>query len=347
MDFVNVLTQNMTKNSKYFLFLGLILLFQIACKVEETKFIPQVSTEGIELQINRFEQSLLKMDTSILEIEKERLAKEYPLFLNEIFLSRIIPVLQDPKIFKQFIQAEQVRGLLDTCATVYSDLSKEKKELEQAFAFYQYYFPNGKIPDIVTFTSEYTLGNFSYEDSLVGIGLDFFLGEDHIGYSPDFFPKYIRNTMSREYMVSKTVKTLVSDLVGSSGKSRLIDIMVNNGKMLYITDLFLPYEADSIKLEYTANQVDWVKNNEQKMWAFFLDEELLYKTNQKDFQKFIGPSPNSPGMPDEAPGRTANYIGLQIVEAYMNRFPETTIQALIDIKDGQEMLTKSKYKPKR
>ena len=65
------------------------------------------------------------------------------------------------------------------------------------------------------------------------------------------------------------------------------------------------------------------------------------------YNKYINTSPNSPGMPDQAPGRTANYIGLQIVKAYMKRFPETTIPELLAIQDVQKIMDLSRYKPKR
>ena len=52
-------------------------------------------------------------------------------------------------------------------------------------------------------------------------------------------------------------------------------------------------------------------------------------------------------MPTEAPGRTGDYIGWQIIRAYMKRYPETTLSDLIKMNDSQTILEKSKYKPKR
>ena len=52
-------------------------------------------------------------------------------------------------------------------------------------------------------------------------------------------------------------------------------------------------------------------------------------------------------MPPAAPGRTANYIGWQIVKAYMRRNPEADIQDLIEATDAQQFLQKSRYKPKK
>ena len=52
-------------------------------------------------------------------------------------------------------------------------------------------------------------------------------------------------------------------------------------------------------------------------------------------------------MPTEAPGRTGDYIGWQIIRAYMKRYPETSLNDLIKMNDSQMILEKSKYKPKQ
>ena len=337
----------MTKLIFQALFPLFFVIFLLSCTKDEVKNIPKVSTEGISLDIRHFGQSLLALDTSKIGTEIVQLETDYPLFFKKIFLPRILPVLQDPKIFAQFIKAPSVRNLLDTCRMISNEFSEEEQAFKEAFAFYKHYMPERKIPKIVTFSSEYTLGNFTYEDSIVGIGLDFFLGHGHAGYNLDFFPNYIQRTMSREYIVSKTVKTIVNDLVGPPGGSKLIDFMIANGKVIYILDHILPREQDSIKLEYSQLQVEWCKENEKLIWAFLLEEELLYSTQQKEFKKYIDHSPNSPGMPDVSPGRTANFIGWKVIEAYMKRYPETSFEDLLKLKDAQEILTKSKYKPRR
>lgn len=83
------------------------------------------------------------------------------------------------------------------------------------------------------------------------------------------------------------------------------------------------------------------------MVSFFLDQKLFYESNFSKIGKYVFPSPISPDMPEAAPGRTANFIGSQIIKAYMSRFPETTLEQLINMKDSQLILEKSKYKPKK
>ena len=124
-------------------------------------------------------------------------------------------------------------------------------------------------------------------------------------------------------------------------------MMIHNGKKLYALDLLLPYTPDSVKLEVTPAQVSWLEDNELEMWAHLLKEELLYSSNWQDIRKLVDYSPHSPGMPPEAPGRSANWIGWQIVKAYMGKHPETSLPQLFALQDAQALLDESRYKPRR
>jgi len=52
-------------------------------------------------------------------------------------------------------------------------------------------------------------------------------------------------------------------------------------------------------------------------------------------------------LTEESPGEVGNWMGWQIVKSYMNRHPETTLQELVALDDMQEILSKSRYKPRR
>ena len=230
----------------------------------------------------------------------------------------------------------------------FPDLSPYEKDLEQAFKYQKYYLPESTIPFVVSYVSEFGLGSFTYGDSLLGVGLDFFLGSNFPGYDPTYFPDYIKRTMTKEYMVPKMIEAQASNLAGPVHGDRLLDYMIANGKMLYIKSLMLPYLQDSIIMEYNAAHLEWVENNEFETWTHFLKEELLYSTRMDDIQKLIKPSPVAPGgMPQEAPGRIANWMGWQIIKSYMKRNETATLQDLLNEKDSQRILDKAKYKPGR
>lgn len=345
----NSLKKSIFLNSSFFIFLLFSILFQSCGNEEKT---PDVSHIKSDVKVIRFEEDLFKIDTNDIAGGVAQLKEKYGSFFDEVFM-RIISDLRNPdatpeELVGAMVKNQAIRKLADTCALVFPDATFVEKELNQAFQYYQYYFPNAKVPEIYSYISEYSLGVFTYEDKYAGFGWDFFLGEDYLGYDPNYFPGYIKKNMRPEYIVPKFMEALATDKAGQLKGNRLIDHMIHNGKILYIKDLLLPHTPDSIVLEYTAAQTAWTKTNEFQTWAHFLEEELLYSVNYRKFQKLISPSPMAPpGMPQEAPGRVGNWIGMQIIKSYMKRFPETTLEQLCAIRDGQEILEKGKYKPKK
>ncbi len=328
-------------------FLGVLgALIFASCNDDKVKNIPDVSHIEVDLNIKRFEQDLFTIDTNHIEIGLNALESTYPVFLKEVYLGRILPVLQDTSNLKLFLTSPGILNLRDTLNTVFGNFEDSAAEFEEMFKFYKHYFPEREIPTIVTFLSEYTLGNFTYEDEILGVGLDFFLGEEYSNYDPSFFPRYIRRTMTKEHLLAKSAQTLANDIVGQPGGDRMLDIMVHNGKVLYIQDALLPHLPDSIKLNYTAEQTKWCNESESMMWAYFLGEDLLYSTDRSSIRKLVDHSPHSPGMPEAAPGRTGNYIGWKIVQNYMKRHPEKSLWSLIQMTDAQKILEGAKYRPR-
>ncbi len=319
-----------------------------ACTFDKGKNIPDVSHIEVDVKINRFEKALMSIDTNHIKRDMDALIAKYPVFMPEIYLPKILPVLQDTAVMKQFLISPGIRSLYDTCLTVYNDPKDIENEFNQAFRFYKHYFPERKIPELVSFISEYTIGSFTLEDDILGIGWDFFLGADYPHYDPNFFPNYIKRTMNKDHLVSKSMLAVATEIAGNGDGERLIDLMIYNGKIIYVLDKLLPHTPDSVKLNYTGAQTEWCYNNEAQLWTYFLADNLLYSSNTRDIRKLVDHSPfGTTQMPPEAPGRSANWVGWQIVQSYMKRNPETTLQELVDLKDAQLIMDKSKYKPRR
>ncbi len=338
------------------LFWGLlyVVITLSACQQERP---PDVSGIDVRIELRRFEQELFAIDTNNVEKGLAQLEAKYAAF-SEVFFGQLLGS-KDPRIapggheayVAGFLRHEPVRQLYDTCQALYGDFSGLLRNFKQAFQYYKYYFPEQPTPDLTTFVSEYSIGAFIYDEHSLAIGLDFFLGADYpyLQYNQGNanFSAYLTRTFNRDHLVSKTLQPLVDDLLGPPPGNRLLDMMIHNGKKLYILDHLLPYTADSVLLEITPEQVKWLKNNELEMWAYFLKENLLYSSEWQTIRKYIEYSPHSPGMPPEAPGRTANWLGWQIVRAWMKRNPEATMADLIALRDAQQLLDLSKYKPRR
>jgi hypothetical protein len=219
-------------------------------------------------------------------------------------------------------------------------------------AYYQYYFPDAVTPDtLVTFMSQFEYAGFLYGNNQLAVGLDMYLGPnyDYQSISPaePIFSNYLTRTYTPDHLPVKLSQLLIEEELTEPEQGRLIDYMIYNGKKLYLLDLLLPKTPDSLKLEITADQTTWLANNETPVYIYLQSQELLFETDTRKYRKYIDPSPNSPGMPKGAPGRSANYIGWKIVEQWIKNNPQATIKDLLAIQDGQRILAESRYKPRK
>lgn len=246
--------------------------------------------------------------------------------------------------------------LYDDVQKIMGDLSDVKPEIDQMLENYLKVFdlPESQLPNVYTFVSGFSYLAFLFDDGGkdgLGVGLDMFLG-DQFPYAtvhpanPNF-SQYLVRTYNKDHMARKIAEVLVEDQMLPPAKSDFLTLMIWGGKKLYLMDRLLDFKSDSIVIEYTGEQYAWCQENESQIWNHFFEEDLFYETNLTKFNKLIAPAPKSPGMPPEAPGQTGNYMGWQIIKAYMKRYPETSIRDLINLVDAQNLLDQSKYKPGR
>lgn len=349
------LQHNNFQMPKFFFFLFALCLFAFSCKEKEDAV--DVSHIQASAEIVRFDQALFSLDTNRWEASLGELKSRYPHFWG-IYSKHILPLTPDSsqydKALLAFVKDRQIRQLYDTTQLLVGKLDRYKEKTTEAFKTVKYYFPKFVEPTIYTFISEFGFQKFIFSDGNkdgIGIGLEMFLGSSYpyktIDPTNPNFSAYLTRTFDKQYLTKKTIDLIVDDIVGSPGGVRLLDYMVYNGKKLYLLKKFLPSEPDSVIFEYTQKQMDWVVDNELEMWSFFTEQNLVYETNVIKINKYINPSPESPGMPADAPGQTANYIGYQMIRAYMEKQPNTTLDQLMAEKDAQRILELSKYKPKR
>ncbi len=330
-------------------------LFTFSCK--EEKHIPNVDNVKIDLNVVRFDKELFSVDTMHMDESLAKLSNKYPAFYK-LYFESVLPLATDSSKFqnvlKGFLNNQQIKKLHDTTELIMHDFATVEKEMQQAFRYIKHYDPKFQVPNVYTFISEYGMQRFIFEDGGkdgIGIGLDLFLGGSYPykNFDPTNpnFSNYLTRTFNKENIVPKTVDLIIDGMVGNPEGNKMIDFMVHNGKKLYLKKLFLPTSNDSLIYDFTPEQTAWVKDNEQEIWSFLASQNLVFETIPMKIAKYINPAPNSPGMPELAPGGTANYIGLRIVEAYIKKFPQTSIQQLLEMKDAQKMMELANYKPKR
>ena len=114
-------------------------------------------------------------------------------------------------------------------------------------------------------------------------------------------------------------------------------------KLRLFYDQVMPKKDNRLKIRYSEEQMEWMKANESNVWAFFIQNNLLYEKDFSRYHNFVDDAPKTNAFKDSAP-RTTHYIGWQIVRKYMEN-NKCSMKELFNNTDSQAILAASKYKP--
>lgn len=338
--------------------LSLSLLLLLACGKDEAPP-PDISRLTAPVTLVRFDRELMQLDTGNLTASVAALETRFPTF-TDLYLRRILPLRrgdfsqeEQSLMLKAFLTADLVAEIDSSIRATFPDdaLDSYRADFETALRYYKHYLPDAPRPDtLLAFFSQFELAAALYGDGDIALGLEMFLGPDYNYQRVDpretIFSAYLARTYTPAHLVSKLMQPLIEEQVPKPRGGRLIDEIVYEGKRLYLLKKTLPGTPDSIIHEVTGAQMQWLRNNETPIYAHLQQEKHFYSTDPTLIKKYTLPAPSTQGMPAEAPGRAVNYLGLQIVKAYVRANPRTTMRQLLEISDGQTILAGARYKPR-
>ncbi|APD07325.1 hypothetical protein UJ101_01815 [Flavobacteriaceae bacterium UJ101] len=318
--------------SRIGLFLSLLIVF--SCK-KEAKF--EVDTDAIEVnyKLKRFENDFFS------EQSLDSLRKQYP---------RLLPVQVSDSIFKEDRNDSVLQKLVHDVEKQYSDISNLDLELKKLIKRVKYYYPNFDVKEVITLVNNPNQNNKAiYTDSLILIPLEGYLGSDSEYYNR--LDRYLKKNKNKEQILSDVAESIANYIVPSDHlDGRYINLLAYEGKKMLLKDAFLPETSDSIKIGYTQKELDWVKANEFRMWNYYLDKEMLFKSNTEFKRRFIDEAPFSKFYTDndlEIPARVGVWQGWQMMRHYLEKNPDKKLQDVINETDAEKLYYDSKYKPKK
>ncbi|MCA1762864.1 MAG: hypothetical protein ABR574_03945 [Cryomorphaceae bacterium] len=228
----------------------------------------------------------------------------------------------------------------------FPDLSNQSRELESAFKRYSILFDADTLPKLVAYNSGFNIGIYPTPNWL-GIGLEWYAGTDYPlikRLPPDLFPQYKRDKFKPGYLVPNALKGwLLMRFQDEISEESLLGRMVFSGKILYITSVLMEEESDARLLNYTPEQYQWCTDESFSIWRNLVERDLLFDTDAMEINKWMNDGPFTPGMPPESPGGVGNWIGLEMVKAYMDKNENTNLVELMANKNNREFL--KYYKP--
>ncbi|PLW96163.1 MAG: hypothetical protein C0591_09370 [Marinilabiliales bacterium] len=296
----------------------------------------------MDVHIKRYGEALFTIDTAQFGKGLQKIQPLFPHFLD----ADLNDSANIAQLYK-FVTDTQTRKLFDKTMEVYPELNGLEANLADAFSRYHYFFPDNSIPHVYTYVSDmYFEQPVWINDTVMVVALDVYLGKDFILYPFLGLPQYKIRCMAPEYLATDILKAMYFEYIWPNPKQKtLLDRMIAGGKLLYYLDAVLPGTPDSIKLCYTEKKLEWAEENEKQVWAFIVQNELLYAMDFSTQSNLIQDGPFTTGFSNESPSRLGVFIGWKIIRAYMAEHPETSLQDLMNLNDAQLILQQSGYKP--
>jgi hypothetical protein len=301
------------------------------------------------LKFIRFENQIQQLGEDCSPNKLEEFNSKHKYFF-ELYNSKILGIgsyrgkVYDERL-KGFLNDKIISQLFNSVDSIYGNFEKEENELTEFFKRYKAFFPQRTIPQIYTFVSGFAYA-IAPTDSVLGIGLDYFLGKTRNYYTLLDFPEYQKRKLNQNYIsITAAEQWIRSEFESDSLNKDLLSQIIAEGKVLYTTKQCMPEIEDTLLFGYTKSQLDWCIKSEFSIWSFLVDKKLLYLTNKTEYNRYISDGPFTPGMPRESPARATFWLGYQIVEAFMKHQKNMNLERLMSINNAQYILNNSKYKP--
>lgn len=314
-----------------FIILLISLLF-FACN-ETDKISAEIAKIPVDVKVSRFDRAFAEATPADLP----NLKSTYPY---------LFPAQYHDSVWEKKLQDTIQIELFEEVGKAFSDFEDETQELTTLFQHIKYYFPEFKVPHVITLTSEVDYNNrVILADTLLLVGLDNYLGPEHRFYID--IQKYIAAGLDQKYIAGDVADAFIRQVVPPLRDRTFLAELIYQGKMLYLKDKLMPAVEDALKIGYTQDQLDWAIVNEEPMWRNFIEQEYLYSTDSELRLRFIEPAPFSKfglALDNESPGRLGQYLGWQIVRAFMDK-NEVSVTQLLTL-PPDEIFKKSNFKPR-
>lgn len=244
------------------------------------------------------------------------------------------------KVFQPDV--ERILPDLDSLQTVVGSVKESLRELLPELRWHRTYAMVWPYDQSVVYDA--AAGNLY-------VALNQYLGENYPGYSgryPQFLAENKRPAMLPADITEALLQSAFPYQAPADESSPLIYQMLHDGAVAYAMTRLLPPDTPLYAiLGLSPDRVKWLQENEASVWRSMMEGQLVYNTDPALAARLLRRAPSSPMISAAAPGQTARFIGLRIVESYVNHNRETTIRQLLspEFYNSTQSLIHSKYAP--
>ena len=311
----------------------IVLFFFSSCNLSKNDTI-DLSNTKINLQIERFDSVFYNATKKNLP----EIKKQFPYFFpNELTDSMALSKINNKDEQELFAETQKL----------YSNFSSVKSQLTDLFKHIAYYNKKFVAPKVITMLTNIDYENrVIYADSLLLISLDVYLGKNHVFYKD--YPNYIKENNTKSHIVVDVANAIITKQMPRNDDRTFLGKIIHEGKKMYLLDVYLPSISEKEKIGYQQDKLTWAKVNEEQIWMYFIEKNLLFNTDSSLNSRFLETAPFSKFYIEQdklSPGKIGFWLGWQMVKSYMKQ-NNVSLQELLN-KSTIDIYKNSKYKPKK
>jgi hypothetical protein len=227
-----------------------------------------------------------------------------------------------------------------------------EKELKEAFTKIQDEFQGVKTPKIRTVFSgfggvgggEFTAQNLVVSDSLIIIGLDFFMGVRGLYKAPNVY-EYQMRRLEPKAMVAQVILQYSAFLIKQTeNDASLLSDMIWYGKGYVFTKTILPFVPDSLIFGYTQQEIAETNAFQKEVWEHFIDRKLLFSSDKNVKAKYLDDRPKTTEIGPACPGSIGRWLGWRIVDSYWKQKPKLSLAKILTDPEANRLFLDSGYR---
>ena len=320
-----------------------------SCKRD--RFRINISSVTADIRVKRLETDLFRLDPSAIKDSLPVLRAKYGDFLQ--YFSYVIETgeISDSAFgdyLVSFCTDRLNNEVYSAVSLAYPDISSIEDNIEKAFRHYSWYFPGEAIPGVFTCITGFNRSIIT-ADSVLGISLDRYLGRDCEYYPGLGIYGYIAARMNSWNIVPDCMYAWGTKIWNYEDMNypadNVLSQMIHEGKLRYFEKCMIPDISDTLLFGFTRDQMKFCRNNEDQMWIYLIENDLLFSSDKFIIRKLTGEAPFTSYFTNESPGKAAAWLGFRIIESYMAKNRDISIGAMMKNIDVQDILDKAKYNP--
>lgn len=321
------------------------LLILVACGSDPLDV--DVSNVEYDLELERFDQEMFAVK-SVEEMEVvnasliEKGGELYEFYVHEMLHSGSVYDDSAAHYLYYFVTDSTMKMTVEDIDAQFSNFESKHEAMTDMFKHLKYHLPEAPLPNkVITYNSAFNYGVISTNDQ-IGLGLDMYLGQYNPIIAELGFPVYMKEKMMEDYLLADVAHSWIATNILDPPGDTFLSKMIYYGKLIYLIDAMMPDQEDHLKIRYSADEYDFSLASEDDIWQFLLDMEWVYSTDMKVSLRFFEESPTTVGI-EGSPGRIGQFMGWRMVQQYMEKNEDVTVQELINEQTESKFL--KTYKP--